>query len=278
MPSHCYGTGGNPNHAAANHIDFEVKWNTDVTGKENQMAHTVDTEAEATEILCDITRTKPENMLDGFDYVEASGSRNIKTVSGFAFDNVAIYNGLASAGVDAVTSEVDTLDKCLLHPTGSSAGNMLHYHSLGLCMKPSSWTSTTDVPTLCDSKASPECVSKPFEWALASWSDKNNFGGEVGLARDGHVIVGPWNADGELWSCEDHDVCNGTFIADGSYVYVTTSTFPYVVGCWGPGTSDYSSVAASCSTNSCSTLVAGGIVQAVAFAGVAATAIAANLF
>ena len=54
MPDHCYGTGGNPARAIEQHIDFTVKWNVDVTGKENQMAHTVDTEDEATAILCDI--------------------------------------------------------------------------------------------------------------------------------------------------------------------------------------------------------------------------------
>ena len=214
-------------------------------------------------------------MLDGFDYVEEAGTLKLSTGSGFAFDNIAIYNGLSGDNVDAVEYEVDTLDKCLLHPTPSKGGNILHYHSLGLCMKPSAWTSTSEVPTLCNSSASPECVSKPFEWALQAWTDKTNFGGDVGLARDGHIIVGPYNADGELWSCDEHDVCNGTFIADGSYVYVATSTFPYIVGCWGPGATEYSGVAKSCSSNSCSTIAG---VADLLFAGIAAAAIAANLF
>ena len=235
--------------------------------------------------------------MDGFAYEEMSGSKSLSTVSGFAFDNLAIYNGLSADDVDAVENEIKSMDKCLAHATGANAGYIHHYHSLGLCMKPSTWTSDTLVPTLCDSNASPDCVNKPFEWALASWTDKSNFGGEVGLARDGHVIVGPYNADGELWSCEDHDVCNGTFISDGSYVYVTTSTFPYVVGCWGPGATEYSSVAKSCSTNSCSYFksateaggteagiiesipILAGVLEGISlFAGVIAVAIASNLF
>jgi hypothetical protein len=56
----------------------------------------------------------------------------------------------------------------------------------------------------------------------------------IGLARDGHVIIGPYKADGTTFGCDDRDVCNGAFI-DGQYVYVGSSTFPYVVGCWGPG-------------------------------------------
>ena len=66
-------------------------------------------------------------------------------------------------------------------------------------MRSSDWTSTTEVPTLCDSNASPECILKPFEWALEAFTDKTNYGGEIGLARDGHVIVGPYNEDGETW-------------------------------------------------------------------------------
>ena len=54
MPGHCYGTGGTPDYPQENNVDFKVKWNADVTGQENQMASTVDTETEATEILCDI--------------------------------------------------------------------------------------------------------------------------------------------------------------------------------------------------------------------------------
>jgi len=47
------------------------------------------------------------------------------------------------------------------------------------------------------------------------------------------MIIGPYKADGTTWGC-DRDVCNGAFV-DGSYVYVGSDNFPYVVGCWGPG-------------------------------------------
>jgi len=70
----------------------------------------------------------------------------------------------------------------------------------------------------------------------------------IGLARDGHIILGPYNSDGHSWSCDDHDVCNGAFV-DGQYVYVSTETFPYVIGCWGPGPQQTTNV--SCSSNSC---------------------------
>lgn len=82
------------------------------------------------------------------------------------------------------------------------------------------------------------------------WTDTANYGGVYGLARDGHVIYGPYNGDGELWTCDDHDVCNGFFLDDGSYGYASTMTFPYIVGCWGPGPAQ--EYAASCTDNGCS--------------------------
>lgn len=80
-----------------------------------------------------------------------------------------------------------------------------------------------------------------------------NYGGTWGLAKDGHVIYGPYNADGELWTCDDIDVCNGFTLADGSYGYASTTTFPYAVGCWGPGPAYTVGVSTSCSTNACGT-------------------------
>ena len=78
------------------------------------------------------------------------------------------------------------------------------------------------------------------------------YGTPIGLAKDGHIIVGPYNSDGELFECDDHDVCNGVYLSDNSYAYVPTQRFPYVVGCWGPGPNQSYSVASTCSTTGCS--------------------------
>ena len=55
----------------------------------------------------------------------------------------------------------------------------------------------------------------------------------IGLARDGRIVYGPYNEDGELWTKEDHDICNGVYLEDGSYAYVSTTYYPYNIGCWG---------------------------------------------
>jgi len=68
------------------------------------------------------------------------------------------------------------------------------------------------------------------DWATSD----GTYGGFYGLAKDGHVIYGPFNAAGETWACDDVDMCNGFFLDDGSYGYASTIRFPYIVGCWGP--------------------------------------------
>ena len=85
---------------------------------------------------------------------------------------------------------------------------------------------------------------------------KANNGGILGIAKDGHLLVGPYNDDGELWSCQEHDICNGTTDANGNYVYVATGTFPYHLGCWGPAAmQEYK---ADCSKSGCGGGVGGG--------------------
>jgi hypothetical protein len=57
----------------------------------------------------------------------------------------------------------------------------------------------------------------------------------IGLAKDGRVIYGPYKTNGNLWQPCDVDVCNGRIFAQDYYGYVATMFFPYMVGCWGPG-------------------------------------------
>jgi hypothetical protein len=84
-------------------------------------------------------------------------------------------------------------------------------------------------------KSADGCKTAPIDWAIAGgWTETAEWGGMVGVAKDGHPIYGPYNSDGELWTCDDHDICNGRFFDNGTYGYIATSTFPYVVGCFGP--------------------------------------------
>ncbi len=74
----------------------------------------------------------------------------------------------------------------------------------------------------------------------------------VGMAKDGHIIVGPYKAPGILWQPCDVDACNGAFFEDkdggegGIYMYAMTMFHPYTIGCWGPA--NRPRITASCSS------------------------------
>lgn len=98
----------------------------------------------------------------------------------------------------------------------------------------------------------------------------------MGIARDGHIIVGPYNSDGEVWGCDDVDICNGVFLNDESYAYALTTKFPYSVGCWGGRAWHVTQpVSASCSSYACQTgafqgLAVGGALMVAALAAITA--------
>ena len=120
---------------------------------------------------------------------------------------------------DGFADELEGMDQCLTH---TNTDNEIHYRAVGPCMKQfNSLLDGTIAPELC--KNDSRCASDPFDWALnfgTTYADKSLT--DIGLARDGHVIKGPYNEDGELWSCDQIDICNGTFLSDGSYAYVAT--------------------------------------------------------
>lgn len=81
------------------------------------------------------------------------------------------------------------------------------------------------------------CAADPMKFFRSSYEFQFTKLQIIGIALDGHVIYGPYNEDHELWTCDDHDICNGRFFTDmdNSYAYIVTQTHPYVIGCWGPG-------------------------------------------
>jgi hypothetical protein len=93
---------------------------------------------------------------------------------------------------------------------------------------------------------------------MAGRLSDGTYGTFYGLAKDGHVIYGPYNADGDLWSCEDVDMCNGFTLTDGSYGYASTTFFPYIVGYWGPGYAVHDFMP-SCTSSGCGNYAISGL-------------------
>lgn len=100
---------------------------------------------------------------------------------------------------------------------------------------------------MCDSDSL--CKSDLRSYALSGFSSKKTLT-VVGVAKDGHLIYGPYKQTGELFTCSSLDICNGFSLDDGSYGYVYSTTYPYTVNCFGPGVAR--NMVESCSTNTCS--------------------------
>ena len=64
---------------------------------------------------------------------------------------------------------------------------------------------------LCSDDAN--CNANPVTFAASAYQNFKYIQ-SVGIAFDGHIIYGPYNSNGELWSCNDHDICNGHFFTE----------------------------------------------------------------
>ena len=216
-------------------------------------AYDISETTKTTELLCN-EMAASSLML----HLDDSQYQNIKGVSywlaGIALDGMQIEypyhetkwdEGLGP--VDQVAHNYDKMDMCLSAPNDDGVPV---YRSLSPCIIDGDKENT---PGDCadDEVCDNNNHDGPWLTAIKTWSNTQEFGGAVGLARDGHVIYGPYDENGEVWDCDDHDICNGVWFSNDMYGYVVTPTFPYVLGCYGPGEIQYYPVEASCSTNSC---------------------------
>lgn len=170
-------------------------------------------------------------------------------IVGVGLNGVPIYNGYSDeASYDALLassrlmSGAVLLDSCL---GGLTTQGLYKYHSFSQCMTTSAFKSTLTTPTLCNSDNT--CKTNPLAFARANTDANFQTLKVVGIAKDGHQILGPFKQDGSLWQPCDVDICNGLTI-NGSYYYAMTSFYPYTVGCWGPVSSS-NNYNLACTTN-----------------------------
>ena len=67
------------------------------------------------------------------------------------------------------------------------------------------------------------CKKDITKWALSGFSSMKSKT-VIGLAKDGHVLYGPYDDSGKLWNAKIVDPCNGAWSKDQTdYFYVGTS-------------------------------------------------------
>lgn len=151
-----------------------------------------------------------------------------------------------------VTNE-QPLDLCLGHnqqgsENGVQPSGMYHYHEVSPCLNANFLTGKV----MSDCASNDSCRRDIVQWALSSFEDAKTKT-VIGIAKNGHVLYGPYDGSGRLWQTSAVDACNGAWSSDLSdYFYVGTRWHPYLVGCMGPANSPHGftpPLYANCSRN-----------------------------
>jgi hypothetical protein len=174
------------------------------------------------------------------------GDSSIKEAMGFGFDGVLLNAGINDYKVDIFhpvswnstdtdgsikeyvyededDKKQDGYDICGAH---TNSNGYYHYHAHSYCVIDPSLADDL-VPCVDDD----ECWDDPPAYLTDQFPRTLT---PLGLAKDGHIVWGPYDKDGNLFERCDVDVCNGLWL-DGYYSYVATSFAPYLPGCFGPG-------------------------------------------
>ena len=158
----------------------------------------------------------------------------VNQLVGIALDGIPIYTALDSSGQDILFSQHLVLDQC-----GGTFGHLpqfgyqYHYRVLPACLYLSkSKAQLRRQQNITD-------VSELFD--IYSTFNFSNIPKVVGYSLAGVPIYSPYTSRGLLQS--QLDSCNGKFIStvisgqtSFQYQYYATPTFPYLIGCIGPGT------------------------------------------
>jgi hypothetical protein len=219
-------------------IDFEVNFNPTVSV--NSPVHSPTTATELDAILCDITNEQSAPSTSNLTTYSSASA--LETLAGVSIDNVAIFNVNSADDVDPFYPpsgySAETVDSCLAHP--QTAG-IYHYHmASGCAVSPPSGNITS-------CSATPACAADIASYSLTLFPSSAKKLTVIGIAKDGHIIYGPYLSNGETLS-SGFDICNGMFYDSiGNYAYFATTKFPYITGCFGPG--NYPSFGPNCTTN-----------------------------
>jgi hypothetical protein len=219
-------------------IDFEVDFNPTVSV--NSLVHSPSNQSDLNNILCNISNQQYAPSTSNLVFY--SNAQNYATLAGMSIDNVPIFNVNSANDVDpfyppsGYTAEV--VDSCLAHP--QSAG-VYHYHmASGCAVSPPSGNISTCAATTA-------CAADIASYSLTLFPSSAKKLTVIGIAKDGHIIYGPYSASRQLIT-SGFDICNGMFYDTlGNYAYFSTTKFPYITGCFGPG--NYPSFGPTCTTN-----------------------------
>ena len=248
LPNHCIQSDS----VNAMDFDFEVVFNRKQT--HGTLNKNIRNQNQLNKVVCPIAKRYDATALgiveNGADAGESTNAM------GFALNGVAFQfaNQIEEDPVypTTVTNE-QPLDICLGHnQQGSESGvipsGMYHYHELSPCLN----ASFLSGKAMSDCASNAGCKADIAQWSLTGYEGATSRT-VVGIAKDGHVLYGPYDDAGKLWQTAGVDACNGAWSFDlADYYYVGTRWHPYLNGCFGPASApqgDSPPMYAQCSLN-----------------------------
>lgn len=225
LPPHCVTSTS----IKAQSFDYEVDFNPKET--HGTWKKTLNSQYQLNNAVCPISKQYDAEDLGveelGEDTQESSNAMGI-AVNGVAFQ---FANQIREDPCYPITeSNEQPLDVCLGHNQRDSDSGMYHYHSVSPCINPAFLEDLT--VSACSDHAS--CSASIADWAVSGFAGMATKT-VIGVAKDGHVLYGPYDDAGALWETGSVDACSGAWSADqADYFYVGTRWHPYLVGCFGP--------------------------------------------
>ena len=223
-----------PNHCVQSvqlkemNFDYEAPFNSKEVNGAGEWLLELTTQSEVDAKVCPIRKHYDAEALGITEFGEEQESSN---AMGIALNGVAFQfaNQILEDPVYPISvSNEQPLDLCMGHNQQNSDTGMYHYHDVSPCINPDFLQGRAVLAC----KDEPDCAADITAWALSGFEKEKTV---IGVAKDGHVLYGPYDDTGEPWQSSNVDPCNGVWSDDKEdYFYVATQWHPYVVGCFGP--------------------------------------------
>jgi hypothetical protein len=205
-------------------INFTVIFNPDVSVNQPQLNAV--TQADLHAIVCSPNSTQLTS--NNATLMLSDNTTIADRIVGISIDGVAILNALDGYNEDVFypinSTSTESVDQCL----GRVEADETYYYHLGSSCP---LDPPNDLTTTCSNI--PVCQPSIPNYSTSMFISHKHLT-VIGIAKDGHLIYGPYRSDGTLIT-DGFDICNGMFFDSvGNYGYFVTNTFPYVIGCFGP--------------------------------------------
>lgn len=227
MPNHCVNSG----QVSPQNFDFEVAFNYPLTYGDWVKEMLIQSRINVN--VCSIVKATPDEYEELIRLNELTEfSQESANAMGFMTNGVALQfaNQMQEDPVFPISVfNEQPLDICIGHNQRNNPSGMYHYHHISPCIV----EGFLDNRTMGECDLDDDCSSGIVNYQLSAFQDLR-YKTVVGIAKDGHILYGPYRDDGLTWEPDEVDICNGAWTDDlEEFFYPGTHWHPYGPGCLG---------------------------------------------